>query len=129
MGNLGGYQWITTAAKQVGGPAKLLAGVGVLGYLALRGAEAGGTAAYKKLRGVFEKETDSTSDEVFTVTADGDDGGGGLRVRVGNEIRVLKNVGEAVLVEVIGDQDNPYAVSPAFLASVCDFQAGNPPCS
>ncbi|WEH19752.1 hypothetical protein [Streptomyces sp. VNUA24] len=124
MGNLGGYQWITTAAKQVGGPAKLLAGVGVLGYLALRGAEAGGTAAYKKLRGVFEKDIDSTSDEVFTATADGDDGNG-LRVRVGNEIRVLKNVGEAVLVEVIGDQDNPYVVSPAFLASVCGFRSGN----
>ncbi|MEH0652208.1 hypothetical protein QA995_22790 [Streptomyces scabiei] len=128
MGNLGGYQWITTVAKQVGGPAKLLVGVGVLSYLALRGAEAGGTAAYKKLRGVFENDLDSTSDELFTVRADGDDGNG-LRVRVGNEIRLLKNVGEGVLVEVIGDQDNPYVVSPAFLASICDFQAGDPTCA
>ncbi|MDX3521502.1 hypothetical protein [Streptomyces scabiei] len=124
MGNLGGYQWMTTVAKQLGGPSKLLVGVGVGGYLALRGVEAGGTAAYKKLRSVFEKEIRSTSDEVFTVTADGDDGNG-LKVRVGNEIRVLKNVGEAVLVEVIDGQDNPYVVSPAFLASVCDFRADN----
>ncbi|MFI7291944.1 hypothetical protein ACIBRY_35700 [Streptomyces anulatus] len=38
---------------------------------------------------------------------------------------MLKDVGDAVLVEVIGDQDNPYMVSPAFLASVCDFPTGN----
>ena len=122
MGNLGGYQWITTTAKQVGGPRVLLAGVGVLSYLTLRGVEAGGTAAYKKLRSVFEKEIESTSDEVFTITADGDDGNG-LTVRVGNEIRVLKDVGEAVLVEVIGAHDNPYMVSPTFLASVCDWNS------
>jgi hypothetical protein len=115
---------MTTTAKQVGGPSVLLAGVGVLGNLTLRGVEAGGTAAYKKLRSVLEKGIESTSDEVFTVTADGDDGNG-LRVRVGNEIRVPKDVGEAVLVEVIDAQDNPYMVSPAFLASVCDFLAGN----
>ncbi|MFD9501924.1 hypothetical protein [Streptomyces sp. NPDC060035] len=90
----------------------------------MRGVEAGGTAAYKKLRSTFEKDIESTPHEVFTVTADGDDGNG-LTVRVGNGIRVLKDVGEAVLVEVIGGQDNPYMVSPAFLASVCDFPAGN----
>ncbi|MFD4953704.1 hypothetical protein [Streptomyces sp. NPDC058451] len=115
---------MTTAAKRVGGPKELLAGIGGLGYLTVRGVEAGGTAAYKKLRSVFEKKIESTSDRVFTVTADGDDGNG-LTVRVGNEIRVLKNVGEAVLVELIDDQDNPYMVSPTFLASVCDFLAGN----
>ncbi|MQS35264.1 hypothetical protein [Streptomyces katsurahamanus] len=122
MGNLGGYQWMTTTAKQVGGPTALLVGVGVLSYLTLRGVEAGTTAAYKKLRSVFENEIETTSDEVFAVTADGDDGNG-LTVRAGNAIRVLKDVGEAVLVEVIGDQDNPYMVSPTFLASVCDWKS------
>ncbi|MEU6416065.1 hypothetical protein [Streptomyces spiralis] len=124
MGNLGGYQWMTATAKRVGGPKVLLAGIAGLGYLTGRGVEAGGSAAYKKLRSVFEKKIESASDRVFTVTADGDDGNG-LTVRVGNEIRVLKDVGEAVLVEVIGDQDNPYTVSPSFLASVCDSLAGN----
>ncbi|MFF8812651.1 hypothetical protein [Streptomyces pactum] len=119
MGNLGGYQWMTTAAKRVGGPSALLAGVGVLGYLAVRSVEAGGTAVYKKLRSVSE-ETRSASGEVFTVTADGDDGNG-LTLRAGDEIRVLKDVGEAVLIEVSGGQDNPYVVSPTFLASVCNW--------
>ncbi|MEW2624787.1 hypothetical protein [Streptomyces sp. NPDC048106] len=122
MGNLGDYQWMTTAAKRVGGPKMLLAGIGGLGYLTVRGVEAGGTAAYKKLRSLFEKKIESASDRLFTVTADGDDG---LTVRVGNEILVLKDVGEAVLIEVIGGQDNPYMVSPTFLASVCDFLPGN----
>ncbi|MBX9363657.1 hypothetical protein K4G64_21210 [Streptomyces sp. WAC04114] len=121
MGNLGGYQWITTAAKRVGGPSMLLAGVGVLGYLAGRSVEAGGTAAYKKLRSVSE-EIKSTSGEVFTVTADGDDGNG-LTLRAGDEIRVLKDIGEAVLIEVIGGQDNPYMASPTFLASVCNWNS------
>ncbi|MEI7031672.1 hypothetical protein [Streptomyces pratensis] len=123
MGNLGGYQWMTTTAKQVGGPGVLFAGVAVLGYLSFRGAEAGVAATHKKLRRMQKKRAGATPDEVFTVTADGDDGNG-LTVWTGNEIRVLEDVGEAVLVEVIGGQDNPYMVAPAFLASVCDFPAG-----
>ena len=42
MGNLGLYQVMTTCAKKVGGPEKLLALVALGGYGVLRVAEAGG---------------------------------------------------------------------------------------
>ncbi|MGW4372366.1 hypothetical protein ACWEJ7_01705 [Streptomyces albidoflavus] len=113
---------MTTAAKQVGGPKALLVGVGVLGYLAVRGLEAGATAVHRKRWRAFKNESESTSDDVFVVTADGDDGNG-LTVLAGNEVRVLKDVGEAVLVEIIGGQNNPYMVSPTFLASVCGWKS------
>lgn len=38
MGNLGLYQFMTTAAKAVGGPVAFMAGIGVAGYVVISGA-------------------------------------------------------------------------------------------
>lgn len=117
MGNLGAYQAMTTAAKKVGGPSVLLAITAVAGYIFIRPAEAG---AKKVVRTIKQRnEPCATKGQLFRASADGDDGG--LRIRVGDEYRVLECDGDSILIEVLGDADNPYFVSSTFLRSVSDF--------
>ncbi|MEP6296773.1 MAG: hypothetical protein ABJ382_05560, partial [Ilumatobacter sp.] len=60
-----------------------------------------------------------TRGQLFQVTSDGD--GDGLRDRVGDQYRVLECDGDAILIEVLGDPDNPYVPSRQFLRSVSDY--------
>jgi hypothetical protein len=117
MGNLGTYQAMTTIAKKVGGPKVLAAITFVLGYVVLRPAEAGArkvALAIKKRSAPCE-----TKGRVFRATSDGDDRG--LKIRVGQEYRVLECDGDAILIEVLGDPGSPYFVARKFLRSVSDF--------
>ena len=124
MGNLGGYQTITTVIKALGGPAKATAigvtVVGVSGYGIGRGAEAG----VKALKASLTKRNApcATKDQVFEVVSDGEDGSG-LRLSVGDAYRVMDCDGDAVQIEVLGSVDNPYFVSAEFLRLVSDFPA------
>lgn len=118
MGNLGAYQAMTMLAKKFGGPRVLGGATLVAGYILLRPAEAGVKRAVQVVRRKYSPCL--TKGEVFTATADGDDGSG-FAIRQGDEYRVLECDGEAILVEMIGQPDDPYFVSRAFLASVSDF--------
>ena len=42
-------------------------------------------------------------------------------LNVGDAYRILESDGESVLIEKIGDTNNPYFVSADFLRSVSDF--------
>lgn len=123
MSNLGLYQLMTTIAKKIGGPIPLLAGVAALGWGAGRLGEAGGKMIHRKL-----KERGAPwvkKDVVFKVTTDGEDGD--LQLHAGDEFRVLECDGDAILIEVLGDDDNPYFVSAEFLATISGFpQRQNP---
>ena len=46
--------------------------------------------------------------------------------RVGDEYRVLECDEDAILIEVLGDPNNPYFVSGALLATISDFPEGAP---
>ena len=118
MGNLGAYQTMTTLAKRVGGPRNLSMIVLGTGAAVYRLGEAG----VKKVTVAIKnrKVLGATEGRGFRVTSDGD-GGGGLQLRVGDEYRILESDGDPILIEVLGDLDNPYSVSSDFLRSVSDF--------
>lgn len=85
--------------------------------------EAGGKRIYRKLKERGAPCT--TKGAVFKVTTDGEDGG--LNLHTGDEFRVLECDGAAILVEVLGDADNPYFISADFLRTVSDFPQRDDP--
>ncbi|MFW0170309.1 hypothetical protein [Rothia sp. P4278] len=114
MSNLGGYQIITTLVKKVGGP-KSAAGI-ALGSLGLA-YKIGGLVERKKMP---KASSNDLSARLYKVTAEVSCGGG-LTLTPGNVFRVLAQNEDTVLIAVIGDDDNPYQVSPELLAENSDF--------
>jgi hypothetical protein len=125
VNNLGLYKTFTTVAKKVGGPGNLLAAVAASGYVVLRGAEAGGKKAVKTTRAARKKRSAPVVGEgsLFQVTRPGSEGRGGLTLRQGDAFRVLECDGDAVLIELLGNPDNPFFVSGQFLQTVSNFSA------
>lgn len=125
MGNLGNYQLMTTIAKKAGGPVGLLATTLGVGYLIGRTTEAGAKRGIGALRNASKTRTGPSGlkDEVFVVRAEGTDDQG-LEFKAGNQFRVLECSDDAILIEMIGNDDNPHVVSDAFLSQISDFPAG-----
>jgi hypothetical protein len=67
----------------------------------------------------------ATKGQVFEVVSDGENSSG-LELWAGNEYRVLECDGDAILIEVLDNADNPYFVSGEFLATISDFPAEDP---
>ena len=126
VGNLGGYQTAVQLIKALGGPAKAavvgVTVVGTAGYGVLRLAEAGGKRGIEALKHTIKKRNApcELKDRVFTVRADGKDDHG-LEFKAGAEYKVLECSDNAILIELVGDDDNPHIVSGAFLATISDF--------
>lgn len=118
MSNLGGYQIITTLIKKVGGPKNAFRLCGLVAAGILKGGvEIGKRMERKKTE---KASSNDLSDRLYTVTAE-IACGGGLTLKPGNTFRVVARNEDAVLIEVIGDDDNPYQVSPELLAENSDF--------
>lgn len=124
MSNLGTYQLLTTIAKKVGGPVVLLVGTAVAGYATLRPVEAGAKRAGRRVADAARKRRGASGavTRSYTVNADAD-AGGGLLLSEGDVFLVLERDGDAVLVELEGNADNPFYVSAALLVAVSDFDA------
>lgn len=126
MSNLGGYKTAVELIKALGGPAKAallgVAVVGTAGYGVLRLAEAGGKRGIGALKHAIKKRNTpcDLKDKVFAVRVDGMDGQG-LEFSAGAEYRVLECSDDAILIELVGNDDNPHVVSGAFLATISDF--------
>ena len=126
MSNLGGYQDAVRLIKALGGPKRAavvgLAVVGTTGYGVLRMAEAGGKRGIGALKSAIKKRNApcELEDRVFTVRTDGTDDQG-LEFKLGAEYKVL----DAVLIELVGDDDNPHIVSVAFLTTISDFPSAS----
>ncbi len=122
MGNLGGYQTMTTLAKKVGGPGALTVVIAVGGWAIGRGAESGGRSVLRAAKAAARKwnVACSTKGQVFDVVSDGGDGKG-LTLRAGDQFRVMECDGKAILIEVLGGTNNPYFTSAQFLTSVSGF--------
>ena len=110
-------------AKKVGGPknlAVIIAGAGAVASVALY---KGGEIVKEKVRKKKNKEKlKETSDSiVYSITVDGvsDDG---LEFKIGDQFRVLETVKNAVLIEKIGDDNNPYFVSVEFLEMISNYK-------
>lgn len=116
MGNLGLYQGMTWLAKRVGGPVVLFLITAVVGYVTGRASEAGIITAYKKLKKKLGSKIKS-----YDITSCGKDNNG-LEFNIGDKILVLEYDGDAVLIELIGNTDNPHFVSGEFLQSISNFK-------
>ena len=118
MSNLGGYQKLTTLAKKVGGPKNLvLINLGV-GYGLFRTLEGGVKFAHKSMK--KETVTNKIEANEYKVLRDAIDSQG-LTFKVGDTIRILETANDVILIEKVGDNNNPYYVSLDFLKSITLF--------
>ena len=118
MSNLGLYQTMTTIAKKVGGPKNLLLLVSVGGYGVLRLSEAGIKKLIKAI--VHYKSNANASSKLYTIHSVGVSNEG-LHFNIGDTFRVLESDGDAVLIEKIGEPNNPYFVSRELLLGISDY--------
>lgn len=119
MSNLGTYQTMTTLAKKFGGPIQLMLGVAVGGYFVIRVGEAGAKKAVLTIKKRSSKNQNNYTD-VFVVHTKGESNEG-LIFNAGDQFRVLEIDKDAVLIEKIGNTDNPYIVSANLLDSISNF--------
>jgi hypothetical protein len=94
-------------------------------YVLGRTTEAGSKRGIGALKNAIKKRNApcGLKDKVFTVRSDGTDSQG-LEFKTGTEYRVLECSADAILIELIGNEDNPYVGSDAFLATISDFPTG-----
>lgn len=115
MSNLGPYQTMTTWSKKVGGPYNLAAIVAIGGY----GLGKLGELGIEELKKLKYKRAKSNA--IYSVISQGISNEG-LILNVGDKFRVLESDKGAVLIEKIGDSNNPYFVSAELLRSISDYK-------
>jgi hypothetical protein len=122
MSNLGGYQKIVKAAKTVGGPRNFVLLTFVVGVAVGIGVEVGTKKIVKtvKSKSNNRKGLVETENLSLDVIADGKDNNV-LEFHVGDKYRILESDGDAILIEKLGDDNNPYFVSSDFLNVISDF--------
>lgn len=122
MSNLGWYQTLTTAAKAVGGPKKLVGLVFVGGAAAGIGGIILIQKAVKAIKNKINKQNTHyiKNGKIFVVRTEGMDSNG-LLYKVGDNYRILNRDADSILIEKFGDDNNPYFVSAEFLKEVSDF--------
>ena len=126
MSNLGGYQMLTTIAKKVGGPEKLVAliagGGVVVGGIAVKCGE----FAVKKGKQVIAKRKKIKSDSpikfdvIYTIKQNAESNEG-LQFKVGDKFRVLECDEDTILIELLSNDNNPYFVSKKLLNEISDY--------
>lgn len=119
MSNLGDYQKIVERAKKVGGPKNLLTlnsigGMVVGSVLVLVGAKI--AKIFKDKKNTTTKETDV----IYKITAPGESNEG-LKFNTGDEFYIWETDGDAILIEKIGDSNNPYFVDKKLLEKISNF--------
>jgi hypothetical protein len=123
MSNLGKYQTITTMAKKLGGVDPLIAivalGGALVSYPVLRSIEEIIKSGVNKHKASQQKK-DATTSIMYTVSKVGKSNEG-LQFNIGDTFRVLEQDGNAVLIEKIGDANNPYFVAFDFLKSISNY--------
>ena len=117
MSNLGAYQTATTWAKKVGGMENLALILLGAGYAIGKIIEIPARAIVRHIR---TKKESNQPRELIVVTSTGTDSSG-LVLSKGDSYQVLYSDEDMVLVEKIGDTNNPYMVSPEFLRSVSNY--------
>lgn len=124
MSNLGGYQKLTTFAKRVGGPGNLvvlIAGSGVaVGAIAVK---AGELAVKKGKQAITKRKKNDLlikSDMIYTVERESESNEG-LKLRIGDKFKVLECDGDAILIELLENDNNPYFVSEKLLKEISDY--------
>ena len=120
MSNLGLYQTMTTCAKKVGGPLNLFVIVGLGGYASIRLGEAGVKKVVKTIKKHSQKNK-TASRKTYVVNSNCKSNEG-LIFNSGDKYHILEIDKDAVLIEKIGDNNNPYFVSAELLRSISNFE-------
>lgn len=117
------YQWLTTKAKKVGGPKNLVGIIAGVGALAGIASYKGGEFVVKKIKNKTKKEQtqEKTEITIYSVTEEGISNEG-LELHIGDKFRVLETDKDAVLVEIIGNDNNPYFVSAELLKNISNYK-------
>ena len=123
MSNLGGYQIMVSATKKVGGPKLFIGLVMAVGGVIGSGITAGVNAIKNRKEKKKEENKIATTSFVYTVHTNGVINEG-LNFKAGDRFAVLKTVGDVVLVELQGDDNNPYVVSEKILSSISNYKKG-----
>lgn len=124
MSNLGTYQLMTTLAKKVGGPKKLLLIVAATGWIVLRSGEASAKAIVSKFRNTPHTSSDYQHfGETFAVTAT-TELVEGLILNEGSTFHVLERDQDSVLIAVSDDKNNPYFVSAEKISKISNYSLG-----
>lgn len=121
MSNLGAYQWMTTTAKKIGGPVNLLLLTGTVGAILYKGGEITVRKCIKVIR--LHKSTNveiEAKNNIYKINV-ASKSNGGLMFEVGEWFRFLGMDGDSVLIEKIGDRNNPYFVSAGLLREISDY--------
>lgn len=120
MNNLGWYQWFTTNAKKVGGPLRLMGLIAVGGYAIIRTVEAGTKKAIKIVK-ANHKSALNNELPICNVTVDGSIEKD-VSVKIGDQIKVCAIDGDAVMIEILGNENNPYFIDMKQLKSLTDYK-------
>ena len=120
MSNLGLYQTMTTVAKKLGGPIGFVVTTAIGGYIIIRTGEAGTKKIIKTVK-KYMKDNKTENIVCIDVHTDGTSNEG-LTFKVGDKYRVIERDKDAVLIEKLGDDNNPYFVSADFLSSISEFK-------
>lgn len=122
MGNLGWYQMLTTAAKKVGGPKNLIGIIFGGGALFGGGAVLGGKAIKNGInKKLEEKKHEEEIAIIYTINKECTSKEG-LTFTEGMQFKVLERDGDAALIEIMNDENNPYFISAKFLSSISDYK-------
>lgn len=123
MSNLGGYQWLTTTAKKVGGPINLMLITASTGAAIYKSSEIVIKNSIKAVKKKYDDKKLKTEFNIkqYTVKTFGVSNEG-LEFKVGEQFKVLESDGKAVLIEKIGDTNNPYFVSVELLKEISDYE-------
>lgn len=117
MNNLGLYRLIVIWSKKLGGPQNLLALAGAVGYTTGKGIE----ALVKKLYKVYQENETKKNLNTYTIKQS-------LQItnelyfELGDKFNILEVDKNSVLIEKLGDTNNPYFVDKRILTTISDFK-------
>lgn len=118
MSNLGFYQTVTTIIKKSGGPKNFI------GYLIMASTAALGTVGtlgYKLGQKNEKSKSIASKERVYIVNKD-DVSNEGVRFNVGDKFQVLESDGDAVLIVILNDKDNPHFVDRTLLTEISNYK-------
>lgn len=121
MSNLGGYQRLTTIAKKVGGPTNLVLLIAGSGAVVYKGGKILVRKAIKNVNKLYAENSSEISSQIYIVNKQGVSNEN-LVFELGDRFKVLEFDGDAILIEKIGDSNNPYVVSSEFLEKISNYK-------
>ena len=121
MSNLGGYQRLTTIAKKVGGPTNLVLLIAGSGAVVYKGGEILVRKAIKNVNKLYAENSSEISSQIYIVNKQGVSNEN-LVFELGDRFKVLEFDGDAILIEKIGDSNNPYVVLSEFLEKISNYK-------